>query len=149
MHKSVINLIGRHRPQIFDILGNPEIHKGKARRFATPQQQAAAAGFLVARELVRTAVTAQRLRLDLRYEIEDFCPPPRFPPIPWPPGPWPWPGPWPGPDPRERGNWEIDYALGLVLGLEHGSPGWEHLSGAEELSKLHEAAFSFAQERIG
>ncbi len=147
---SAVNLIGRHAPEIFDLLGNPDgplVRVGAVARRADavalnpqPLPPGLRAGLLAAAELLRTASTADRLGVEVRFDLDDWCgTPPRRPPFVWPPAPWPPADPrGPSPDP-----W-AEYHLGLALGLEAAAHLWEALAGADQVTGIHDRALETA-----
>lgn len=155
--KSAINLIGRHHPAIFDILGNPvgpyaraalhvhgahvALRPGSDVGFdPQPDPPGFRHGLAAAAHLVHLAFTSRYLRTQVTLEIEDWCPTP--PPLPWPLGGPPPKGPQPDP-------WELDYNLGLAFALEASEAVWEGTEAADLLVALHERALDAASRAAG
>jgi len=152
---SAINLIGRTHPEIFEILGNPVGPYARAavdRVAINPQPlpPAFAAGLRAGSQLTQLAFTADRLRLALDLDADDWCgTPPNRPPFVWPPEPWP-PR---GVDPRLAGDPEssrwTDYHLGLAVSLEATAHLWGSLADAGAIAHVAEVALGTAAKLAG
>ena len=165
-----INLIGRLRPQIFDILGNPYGPHGHVAHFGhvaarradaaaelnpqplppvdgpqpEPWRESVHLGMITGSQLVNLAFTASQLGLSFEVDIDEWCG--THPRIPIPVPPW-WPGPFPGPwpDPRESlKDFDQLYLAGLALSLELSSHLWSGYESAGSLEKVHGAAIDLA-----
>ena len=152
LSKTVISIIGRRHPEIFDILGNPvgPLLRNRFDEVALNPQPLPPlrVGILAGQEVVRLAFTATRLHVGFEIDPDDWCPTfprrPKMPPIPWPPFPWPWDATADVDD-----GWAEDYAIGLAFALEASAHLWEGLDSADAITELHGLAIRNASSGQG
>lgn len=146
LHNSLIAMLGRRYPQLWEVVGGGPGGGIRTRADAValnpqPLPPGCQYGAGVAQEVVRIATTAHVLKVAFEPG-DDLCPPPRF----WPPIPFPWPpdpGPW-----RDHPEFDIDYALGMAMTLAASAHAWQRLDGAAGLERLHDVALETAQQAL-
>ena len=136
---TVIGIIGRHHPEIFELYGNPFGPYGHAQQVALnpqPLPPAFRSGIASGFELVELARFQHAVRGNVSIEVSDYCGNEVRPPLPVPHGDGPQPDPW------------IDYHLGLAFALELTAHAWEHTGLSDEVEKVHATALVETQRRI-
>jgi hypothetical protein len=153
LNKFTLGLIGRHHPEIYDVLRN-QFGRGMRQHgdevYLNPQplppvEAGLALGFDTAAELVRLAFSAHYLGLTLDIDIDDWCATPPRINLPFTPrGSWVPPVPSPEPWPIVGESFNRDYLAGIAYALEVSENSWRDLRVADVIEKLHDAAFDRA-----